>query len=255
MRPKERAMSDQPQSPTPSPDPQRPNINIQAGDDLNAGTFVGGNLTTTATTNTAIGFNASQVQRLIITVAVLIFVTAGCFFSGGLALGVGALAALNSQAFASSMEAAQSFQSKLEDLRSLSPGQAFVFNFTEDELSSYIKFILGPQIGFAPETGKARLLEPGQLVIGGELVSLGNVPVAATFEVTNEVGAPLKLKGAAVQVLKLGDSPFGWMAVPTVVLQDVETNINQLFGPVQLQQVVDDSTQATNAWSVTGVSH
>lgn len=248
-------MSDQPTSPTPPPDPPRPNINIEAGGDLNAGTFVGGDMTTTTSTNTNVGFNASQVQRLIITVAVLIFVTAGCFFSGGLVLGVGTFAALNSQNFASSEEAALSFQSKLEQLRALAPGQAFEFPFTEDEISSYVKFILGDQIGFAPETGKARLLAPGELVVGGELTSLGNMPVAATFELTNEIGAPLELKAAAVQILRLGDLPFGWVAVPTIFLQDLEKSINSLFGAVELQNVTDQSDGTAKAWSVIGVSH
>jgi hypothetical protein len=248
-------MSDQSPSPTPPSDPPRPNINLEAGGDLNAGTFVGGNMTTTTTTtNTNVGFNATQVQRLIITVAALIFVTAGCFFSGGLVLGVGAFAALNAQNFASSEQAALSFQAKLSQLSSLPPGQAFEFPFTEDEISSYIKFILGDQIGFAPETGKARLLDPGELVVGGELTSLGNMPVAATFEMTNEVGAPLKLKGAAVQILRLGNLPFGWVAVPTIFLQDVEANINHLFGSVELQEVTDQSQGTAKAWSVIGIS-
>lgn len=249
-------MSDQPTSSTPPTDPQRPNINIEAGGDLNAGTFVGGDMTTTTTTttHTSVGFNASQVQRLIVTVAVLIFVTAGCFFSGGLVLGVGTFAALNSQNFASSEEAALSFQAKLNQLHALAPGQPFEFPFSEDEISSYIKFILGDQIGFSPETGKARLLTPGELVIGGELTSLGNLSVAATFEMTNVVGAPLKLKGAAVQLLRLGDLPFGWVAVPTIFLQDVERNINSLFGAVELVEVTDQSDGTAKAWSVIGVS-
>lgn len=250
-------MSDQSPSPTPPADPPRPNINLEAGGDINAGTFVGGDMTTTTTTttNTNVGFNAAQVQRLIITVAVLIFVTAGCFFSGGLVLGVGAFAALNSQNFASSQDAALSFQAKLNQLNALAPGQRFEFPFSEDELSSYIKFILGDQIGFAHETGKARLLAPGELVVGGELTSLGNVPVAATFEMTDVVGAPLKLKGAAVQVLRLGNLPFGWVAVPTIFLQGVEQDINHLFGTVELQDVIDQSQGETKMWSVIGVSH
>lgn len=250
-------MSDQPTSPTPPPDPPRPNINIEAGRDLNAGTFVGGNMTTssTTTTNTNVGFNAAQVQRLIVTVAMLIFVTAGCFFSGGLVLGVGAIAALNSQNFTSSEAAASRFQSKLEQLRTLTPGQPFEFPFNEDEISSYVKFILGDQIGFVPETGRARLLTRGVLVVGGELASLGNIPVAATFELTNEIGAPLRLKAAAVQILRLGDLPFGWVGVPTIFLQDLERSVNSLFGAIELQDVTDQSNGTAKAWSVVGVSH
>src|SRR5574341_666246 len=63
------------------------------------------------------GFSAAQVQRLLITVAVIVFVTAACFFSGGLILGGAALAALNRPLSGGlSQEAAHSMQTKLEQL-------------------------------------------------------------------------------------------------------------------------------------------
>lgn len=243
-------MSQQPTSPP--PDPQRPNINIEAGGDLNAGTFVGGNVTTTTTTNTNthVGFNASQVQRLLITVGMLVFVTAGCFFTGGLAVGSAAFVALNRPVFSDNQEAALRFQSFLEDLRALPPGQSFSFGFTEEEISSYFRLILGPQLGI--NNGKVRLLEVGTLVVAGQTSDLGNIPFAATFEITDEIGAPLKLKAAALQILRLGDSSFGWVAVPTGLLQNVETNINDSFGRVEIKEV---RPQAADTWVMTGVSH
>ncbi len=245
-------MSDQPPPPTPPSDPQRPDINIEAGGDLNAGTFVGGNMTTSATTNTntTIGFNAAQVQRLLITVGMLVFVTAGCFFTGGLAVGGAAFVALNRPVFSDNQEAALRFQSFLEDLRALPPGQRFSFGFTEEEISSYFRLILGPQQGIG--NGKVRLMDVGTLVVAGQASDLGNIPFAATFEVTDEIGAPLQLKAVALQILRFGDSSFGWVAVPTGLLQNVENDINSSFGLVELQEVIQ---QSADAWVVTGVSH
>lgn len=243
-------MSEQSTSPTPPNEPPRPNINIEAGDDLNVGTFVGGNMTTNTTTTTSVGFSASQVQRLLITVGVLVFVTASCFFTGGLAVGGAAFVALSRPVGSDNPEAALRFQSFLEDLRALPPGQSFSFGFTEEEISSYFRLILGPQLGI--RNGKVRLLEVGTLVVAGQASDLGNLPFAATFEMTDEVGAPLKLKAAALQILRLGDSSFGWVVVPTGLLKTVQDNINKSFGVVELKEVVQPTA---DTWVVTGVSH
>jgi len=71
-------------------------VNVEGGGDVTVGGDVAGRdvVKTTATT-TIVGFSPKDVQRLIITVGVIVFVTAGIFFSGGLAVGFVALRELN----------------------------------------------------------------------------------------------------------------------------------------------------------------
>ena len=83
---------------------------------------------------TYVGFSPQAVQRLLITVGVLVFLTAACFFSGGILVGGVAIAALDRQV-GSSTQAADRMQAKLEQVRQLPSGQAFRLTFTEDEIS------------------------------------------------------------------------------------------------------------------------
>src|SRR5262245_5155242 len=157
------------QNPSPNlkADETSPGVKIRSRQDVNvsgdiAGRDVVKNTTNTTTnTTTNVGFSIDAVQRLVIAVGLMVFITAACFFSGGVAVGGVALAALNKQV-GSSPDAAVSMQSKLSQIRALGPGVPFQFTFSEDEISSYLRFIAGPPMGVSD--GKVRLLEPGKLV-------------------------------------------------------------------------------------------
>jgi hypothetical protein len=210
-------------------------LNINSGGDVNVGGDVAGRdvvKNTTTTTVTNVGFSEKAVQRLLLMVGAMVFVTAACFFTGGLAIGFAAFPALSKQV-GSSQPAAQSFQQKLAEVQALPAGQPAQINFTEDEISSYVKFIIGPQLGFAPESGRARFVDDTSLVIAGQLTDANNLPVAATFQLSNEPGQPLKLTGAAAQLFDT-NSAFGWVAVPTGMLQPVQDRLNSLLSNVQL---------------------
>jgi hypothetical protein len=241
------------------PPPRSGGVNVEGGGDVNVGGDVAGR-DVIKTTTTNVGFGPKDVQRLVVTVAVLVFVTAGCFFTGGLAVGGVAFVALQRPVISTNEASANRFASSLSDLRALSPGQPFVLNFTEEEISSYFRLRLAPQSGVTD--GKVRLLaEPGQLAVGGRASDLGNLRFAATFDLQDTPGAPLHLKAAAVQILSLGtwgeSGAFGWVTVPTQLLQPLADRLNNLFGNIQLNS---DSVEATAflpnspAWAVSGVA-
>jgi hypothetical protein len=240
------------------PPPRSGGVNVEGGGDVNVGgDVVGRDVVKTTTTN--VGFGPKDVQRLVITVAVLVFVTAGCFFTGGLAVGGVAFVALQRPVTSDNVPAADRFESALSDLRALSPGQPFVLNFTEEEISSYFRLRFSPQSGVTD--GKVRLLaEPGQLVVGGRASDLGNLRFAATFGLQDTPGAPLHLTAAAVQILPLGtwgeSGAFGWVPVPTQLLQPLADRLNNLFGNVQLSSVEATASLPDHppAWAVSGVA-
>jgi hypothetical protein len=212
---------------------------------------VGGDVVTNTTTH--VGFSASAVQRLLITVGVLVFVTAFCFFSSGFVLGGAALVALNRDV-ASSQAAADRFAAGLAALQSLQPGETATFQFTEDEISSYFRFVLAPTMGgLNVSDGRVRLLENGRLVVGGQAQGLGGVNFAATFEVTDAIGRPLNLQAAAVQALPTRDTAFGWVLVPNLALGGVERSLNDLFGNVQVLQLAASGDGQT--WAVLVRAH
>src|SRR5690349_11353400 len=160
----------------PSPDPEadetQPGVKIRSRRDVNVdGDLAGRDIVkNTTTTTTNVGFSIDAVQRLVIAVGLMVFLTAACFFSGGVVVGGAALAALDKKV-GSSLDAANSMQAKLDQIRALGPGTQFQFTFSEDEISSYLRFIAGPPMGVSD--GKVRLLEPGKLVMGGEASQLG----------------------------------------------------------------------------------
>ena len=228
-------MSDQPPPPRPEPPPE-PGPRLESGGDLTVGGDVAGRdvvKNQTTVNQTITGFSEKTVVRLMLVVGALVFVTAACFFSGGVVVGAAALTALD-KPVGSSVEEALLFQQKLQALNVVSPGQAFTLNFTEDEISSYVKFILGPELGFAPETGKVRLVDNQQVIVAGQLADLGGLEVAATFELSSLPGQPLALKAAAAHVLPVSGSTFGWTAIPTAVLQPAADRLNDRLGNVQL---------------------
>jgi hypothetical protein len=240
------------------PTPHSDGVNVEGGGDVTVGGDVAGHdVVKTTTTTTVIGFSPKDVQRLVIIVAAIVFVTAGCFFTGGLAVGGAAFVALGRPVNSTNSSAADRFESVLAQVHALPAGQPFVLNLTEEEISSYFRLRLAPQIGVAD--GKVRLLDqPGHLVVGGQARSLGNRRFAATFVWQDTPGAPLRLTAAAVQVLplgKLGESgAFGWVFVPTQLLQPLADNLNNLFGNVQLNGVEATAAEPVPAWAVSGVA-
>jgi hypothetical protein len=249
--------------PTPAPAPPPLQVSGTVGGDvagrdvnkeLNAGRDIVGRDVVTTTTTTNVGFSPAAVQRLVISVGVLVFVTAACFFSGGVVVGGAALVALDRPVNSNSEAAARRFAEKLQALQALPAGQAFKFTFTEEEISSYFRLIIAPTLPGEISNGKVRLLDNGELVVGGQAGFLRDANFAATFAWQDVPGAPLRLKGAAVRLLP-GESAFGWVAVPGVVLQPVTGQINSLFGGVQFTSVVDGHLGPQPAWQVEGVSH
>jgi hypothetical protein len=214
-----------------------------------AGRDIVGRDVVTTTTTTNVGFSAAAVQRLLITVGAMIFVTAACFFSGGVFVGGAALAALNTTVNSDEPVAAAQFAQILRQVQNLPPGTPFSFNFTEQQISAYFRQVLAPQIGVSD--GKVRLLPDGRLVVGGRADGLGGLPFAATYTWQDTPGEPLRLVSAAVQVLRVGQTSFGWVAVPTALLRSTAGRVNELFGNVQLVDV--DPVPGRNEWSVTGV--
>jgi hypothetical protein len=201
------------------------------------------------TTTTNVGFSAAAVQRLLLTVGAMIFVTAACFFSGGIFVGGAALAALNTTVNSDEPEAAAQFAEILQAVESLPPGTPFSFTFTEQQISAYFRQVLAPRIGVSD--GKVRLLPDGRLVVGGRADNLRGLPFAATYAWQNVRGAPLRLESAAVQVLRVGQTSFGWVAVPPALLGSTAGRVNELFGDVQLVDV--DPLPGREAWTVEGV--
>jgi hypothetical protein len=233
-------MSDQPRPPGPEPEPRQSppgdagGPRLESDGDLTVGGDVAGRdvIKTQTVTNVA-GFSEKTVVRLMIVVGVLVFVTAACFFSGGVVVGAAALTALDKPVGSSQAEAAI-FEQKLLALNAVSPGQPFTFEFTEDEISSYVKFVLSEDIGFLPETGKVRLVDDRQVIVSGQLAALGGLEVAAVFELSNLAGQPLALQSAAARVLRVRGSTFGWTALPTALLQPAADQLNARLGNVQL---------------------
>jgi hypothetical protein len=119
-------------------------------------------------------------------------------------------------------------QHKLGVIQSLPPGQEVNVTFTEDELSSYFRFVIGPQMGI--EQGKVRLVDEDSLVVAGEFSALGNRNVAATFDIQTTPGEPLELTGAAFQAFGSGQRRLGWVAIPQAFLEPYAEQINAFFG-------------------------
>jgi len=261
-------MSDEPTQPPKSR--ASLDVNVQGQRDVSVGDVAGRDVVKTTTTagrdvvgrdvvsTTNVGFSATAVQRLLLTVGALVFATAACFFSGGLALGAGVFVALNRPVTSDNPVAAQSFAIKLALLKALGPGQPFSFPFTEEEISSYFRQIIAPQIGVLD--GKVRLLdEPGKLVVAGQATQFGNLPFAATFELRDTPGESLHLTGVVVQIIPLKDkegksSSFGWVVLPSFLFQGLAGDLNSLFGNVQLSTVAETATAPNPAWVVDGVT-
>jgi hypothetical protein len=215
------------------------------------GDLAGRDIVRTSTTN--VGFSVAAVQRLVITVGALVFVTAACFFIGGIVVGGAVIAALNRSVNVSA-EAADSMQAKLNALQALPAGAAFQQTFTEEELNSYWQLTAGPQVGMTPGTGKVRLLDDNKLLVAGRGGAWGNLMLAAVFAPQlNHPGQPFRLDSAAVRVLPLGATSFGWLPLPAAALQPLAENVNRLFSPTLEFTAVTGSAPA--GLTVDGVGH
>lgn len=227
-------MSERSELPPPPPPPPAGGANIGADDVTIGGSVVGRDQITSTTTHvgddliqgnvtnvTNVGLSPQAVQRLIITVGLVVFVTAACFFAGGVFIGANVFAALN-KPVGSSPAAAASFEQKLAAVSNLSPGETAWFRFTEDELSSYLRFILGPQIGL--DNARARITADGQYVVYGRYADLG-LPIMMVVEPQANTSQLVKINQAAVHLLPIGgDEPgtissLGWLPVPGALVQ------------------------------------
>ena len=251
---------------TPPPAPSQPPLQVSgtvggdvAGRDvnkeLNAGRdIVGRDVVTTSTNTTIVGFSPKAVQQLVLSVGVLVFVTAACFFSGGVAVGGAALIALDRPVNSSNEDAAKRMADQLAFARSQPAGHPFQITFTEEEISSYFRLVVAPTLPGEITNGKVRLLDNGELVVGGQAGFLRDANFAATFAWQDVPGQPLRLKGAALRLLP-GESAFGWVAVPGFVLGPVVDTLNSLFGGVQFTNVVEGHVGPQPAWQVDAVGH
>lgn len=197
-------------------------VTVQPGGDANVGgDVVGRDKVTQATTVTNVGMAPEAVRRLVITVGGLVFATAFCFFAFG---AVAAAAALNTfnRPVVSTEAAAKDFQQKLQTIATLSPGQAFEWKIDETDLSSYMRFILGPQIGF---DGRARFTSNHQAVFKGPWSGVNNLPVMVVTTIQINSAQLFKTDSAYVQILPLGDN-LGWVPVPASTVQPLIDQIN-----------------------------
>ncbi len=240
-------MSEQP-TPSEPPEPSvmqhvSGGVTVQSGGDANVGgDVVGRDKVQTTTTVTNVGMTPEAVRRLVLSVGALVFVTAFCFFSGGIVVGFAAL-----QAFArplpSTMAAAQDFQSGLKQVQALPPGQAFRWTYTETDLSSYMHFILGPQIGF---DARARFLSSDEVAFQGNWSGMLGLPVTVVTRMETNSPQLYHTVSAAVQILPLPNSNFGWVALPASAVQPLVDTINQDIGRGYTAKAIDyPSFQAT----------
>lgn len=237
-------MSEQPTPPQPEESSVTQNVSggvtVQPGGDANVGGDVVGRdkVVQTTTTVTHVGMTPEAVRRLVIAVGAMVFVTALCFFSGGIVAGVVAVQALG-RPVDSSLANAASFQSKLDQVNAAEPGQLGVWGFTEGELSAYFRHDLGPRIGIAPETGRARFLPNGQVEFYGRWSGFLDLPVLVVTNIEEDSATLYHTQSAAVRLFGNETDLFGLIAVPDFVVQPLVDAINADIG----QQLVVKEVQ------------
>ena len=252
-------------TPAPAPDPGTTSIQVEAGEDLSiGGDLAGRDIINTSTTGVGtqnigtvrVGWSEQAVVRLALVVGTLVFVTAACFFSGGLAVGGLVFNAFRDRPLSPMPEQAETFQQRLDAIEGTQSGQGFTLTLNEEELNAFVHYRLGEQIGFVSETGEARLVDDGGrnlIAVRGDYAPLGGMPVIVTFALTDAPGAPLQLTGASARIFGGRDGGLGWVLVPVDALRAVEVQINALLGDVQLEQAVIAPDAPDGApWEVTG---
>lgn len=227
---------------TPPPAPQPKPIDI-AADQVNIGGDVVGRdkivsvgddlIQGNVTQITQVGMSPDAVRKLVITVGALVAVTAALFFVGGILIGGAAIAALN-RPVDSSAVAAREFQNGLAVIADLPSGQPFRATFTEEQLSSYLRFVLGPQIGLS--NGRARLLRNGQVVFYGAWDGLLGLPIMVTCTAPPDSPDLFVINSVQVQILPFSlfnpteVSNLGWLPLPNFAGQPLVDRINADIG-------------------------
>ena len=203
-------------------------VNVDVNRDLTVdGDVIGRDKVTQTTNVTQVGMAPEAVRRLIITVGALVFITAFCFFAIGAVASAAALGAFNRE-IVSTVAAAKDFQQKLQTIQAASPNQSFEWQYTETDLSSYLRLVFGPQHGMG-DTGRARFLSSQQVVFRGQWPGASNLPVMAVATIQQNAAPVYRLDSSFVQLLPLGEN-LGWVLVPNSVLQPLIDQINHDIG-------------------------
>ncbi len=176
---------------------------------------------------TVIGMPPEAVRRLVLTVGVLVFVTAACFFTGGVFLGAKAVAALGKPVDSNPIFG-QQFQATIGQIIAQPEGTQFEWTWTEEQLSSYLRNFLGPRIGL--NDARARILDDGQVIFYGKWNGFANLPVMAVVAVNTNSDRLFTLRSAAFRVFGDPKDQFGWIALPTSVLQPLVDQIDKDIG-------------------------
>jgi hypothetical protein len=200
---------------------------LHSGGDITVGGDVVGRDKITQTTVTHVGMTPEAVRRLVITVGALVFATAFCFFTTGIVAGAAALSAFQRE-LPSNPAAAEDFQRGLQTIQAAPPGAAFQWSFEENDLSSYMRFTLGPQMGLG-DTGRARFMPSQQIAFKGKWAQLAGLPVMAVTTIQTNAQPVYRLDSSFVQVLPLGEN-LGWVPVPNSMLQPFVDQINADIG-------------------------
>ncbi len=197
------------------------------------------------------GFSAAAVQRLLITVGALVFLatmcSAVCFFVSGFA--VASQVNAFSRPIDSTLNAARSMQLKLDLIAALPSGRSLPITFSETELSSYMRFVVGPPNGLGD--ARLRMLDtPLELAIVGNYQGIGGVPVLATFRMSTG-DQPLELQSTAIQVFGSRDSAVGWIVVPDALVAPlIGRVVDPLFSQVRFIDI-RESHGAERSWTIT----
>ena len=196
------------------------------------------------------GFSPSAVQRLVLSVGALVFLatmcSAVCFFTSGFVIAnqVNAF----SRPIESTIPAARSMQNKLALMAQLRRGESAVLTFSETELSSYVRFVMGPPNGLSD--ARVRMSDtPRELALTGNYDALDGTPVLATFRMTTG-DEPLELETTAIKAFGDVESALGWIVVPNAL---VATTVNNVIDPV-FSQVrfadIRESRAAERSWTL-----
>jgi hypothetical protein len=175
---------------------------------------------------TYVGMSPEAVRRLVLTVGVLVFVTAACFFTGGIFVGRNVIAALD-RGVNSDPQFGQQVADALAQIDNLPAGQKFSIVMTESQLSSYLRHFLGPQIGLSD--ARARLLDNGQIMFYGQWSGLANLPILAVVSMQPSADRLFQVQSAAVRIVSIQNSDFGWVALPASFLQPLANQIGRDF--------------------------
>jgi hypothetical protein len=182
--------------------------------------------------NTAFSVPAARALRLGIGIGAGIMLIIFIAFSGGIFLGT-RIAVANAPV-QTSPTVGNSVNNTLNQINQLPAGTTFNVGFSDTEASSYLRRI---DQDFGLQNAQVRFTENNEAVVKAQIPALGNREVLVTYELGTQNGRlTANLKGAAVNVLRLQNTNFGWVAIPNVLLANLDTQVqNQL---VQLSRNV-----------------